>query len=57
MIILDMLLLKVVVVDKVEVLEVLVELISQIFLKIFLEILEAEEDQEVIEAQTIEDQI
>ena len=56
-IILDMLLLKVEVEDKVVALVVLVELTFQIFLKIFLEILEVEEDQEVIEAQIIEDQI
>ena len=56
-IILDMLLLKAEVEDKVVALVVLVELTFQIFLKIFLEILEVEEDQEVIEAQIIEDQI
>ena len=57
MIILDTLLFKEVEEDKMVVLGVLVELIFQIFLKIFLEILEVEEDQEVIEAQIIEDQI
>jgi hypothetical protein len=56
MITLVMPLLKMVVEDKVEVLEVLVEQIFLIFLKIFLEILEVVEDQE-IEAQTTEDQI
>ena len=48
--------LKMVVEDKVVVLEDLVEQIFQIFLKIFLEILVVEEDQE-IEAQIIEVQI
>jgi hypothetical protein len=50
MITLVMLLLKMVVEDKVVVLVVLVEQIFQIFLRIFLEILEVVEDQE-IEAQ------
>ena len=53
---LDMLLLKMVVVDQVGVLVVLVELIFQIFLRISLEILEVEEDQET-EDQIIEVQI
>ena len=57
MIILDTLLLKAVVEDKVVALVVSVELTFQTFLKIFLEILEVEEDQEVTEAQIIEDQI
>ncbi len=52
-----MLLLKVEVEDKVVALVVLVELTFQIFLKIFLETLGVEEDQEVIEAQIIEGQI
>jgi len=56
-IILDMLLLKAVVEDKVVDLVVLVELTSQIFSRIFLEILGVVEDQEVIEAQIIEDLI
>ena len=56
MIILDMQLLKMVVVDKVEVLVVLVGLIFQIFLRISLEILEVAEDQET-ENQIIEVQI
>ena len=51
-----MLHLKMVVEDKVVVLEVLVVQIFQIFLKIFLVILGVVEDQE-IEALTIEDQI
>ena len=50
---LDMLLLKMVVVDQVAVLVVLVELIFQIFLRISLGILEVAEDQE-IEDQIIE---
>jgi hypothetical protein len=54
---LDTLLLKAVVEDKVVVLGGSVELIFQTFSRIFLEILEVEEDQEVIEAQIIEDQI
>ena len=53
---LDMLLLKMVVVDQVQVLVVLVEQIFQIFLKIFLVILEVVEDRET-EDQIIEDQI
>ena len=53
-IILGTLLSKVVVEDRVEVLVVLVEQTFQIFLRIFLEILEAEEDQEAIEAPIIE---
>ena len=53
-IILGTLLLKEVVEDRVVVLVVLVEQIFQIFLRIFLEILEVEEDQEVIEAPIIE---
>ena len=54
MIILGTLLLKEVVEGRVEVLVVLVEQTFQIFLKIFLEILEVEEDQEAIEAPIIE---
>jgi hypothetical protein len=57
MITLDTLLLKAVVEDKVVALVVLVELTFQIFLKIFLGILEVEEDQEATEAQIIEGQI
>ena len=53
---LDMLLLKMVVVDQVVVLVVLVEQIFQIFLRIFLEILEVAEDQET-EDQITEVQI
>ena len=53
-IILGTLLLKEVVEDRVVVLVVLVEQTFQIFLRIFLEILEAEEDQEAIEAPIIE---
>ena len=56
-IILDMLLLKVEVEDKVVALVVLVGLTFQIFLKIFLETLEEAVDQEATEAQIIEDQI
>ena len=56
MIILGMQPSKMVVEDKVVVLVVLVEQIFQIFLKIFLEILEVEEDQET-EAQITEAQI
>jgi hypothetical protein len=52
--ILGTLLLKEVVEDRVVVLVVLVEQTFQIFLRIFLEILEAEEDQEAIEAPIIE---
>ena len=55
-IILDMLRLKTVVADQVEVLVVLVDQIFQIFLRIFLEILEVEGDQET-EDLIIEDQI
>jgi hypothetical protein len=51
-----MLLLKVAVEDKVVVLVVLEEQIFQIFLRIFLEILAVEEDQEILEALTIEAQ-
>ena len=53
---LDMLLLRMAVVDRVAVLVVLVELIFQIFLRISLEILEVEADQET-EDQIIEVQI
>ena len=53
---LDMLLLRMAVVDQVAVLVVLVELIFQIFLRISLEILEVEADQET-EDQIIEVQI
>ena len=53
-IILGTLLLKEVVEDRVVVLVVLVEQTFQIFLRIFLEILEVEEDQEAIEAPIIE---
>ena len=57
MIILDTLLLKEEVEDKMVVLVVLVELIFQIFSRIFLVILGVEEDREVTEAQIIEAQI
>ena len=53
-IILGTLLLKEVAEDRVEVLEVLAEQTFRIFLRIFLETLEVEEDQEAIEAPIIE---